>query len=63
MKVTCKILIAYSLTLIAKVVILINDIPGQDVCLSSVKVALEFYHAARDAILLYEAVIPVKVCV
>ncbi|XP_034702414.1 centromere/kinetochore protein zw10 homolog [Vitis riparia] len=32
----------------------------QDVCLSSVKVALEFYHATRDAILLYEAVIPVK---
>ncbi|MBA0758137.1 hypothetical protein Gotri_021159 [Gossypium trilobum] len=33
----------------------------QDVCLSSARVALEFYHAVRDAILLYEAVIPVKV--
>ncbi|XP_022758980.1 centromere/kinetochore protein zw10 homolog isoform X2 [Durio zibethinus] len=35
----------------------------QDVCLSSTRVALEFYHAARDAILLYEAIIPVKVFV
>lgn len=33
----------------------------QDVCLSSTRVALEFYHAARDSLLLYEAVIPVKV--
>ncbi|XVE72472.1 hypothetical protein DITRI_Ditri11bG0041800 [Diplodiscus trichospermus] len=32
----------------------------QDVCLSSTRVALELYHAARDALLLYEAVIPVK---
>ncbi|KAH7576677.1 hypothetical protein JRO89_XS01G0129800 [Xanthoceras sorbifolium] len=32
----------------------------KDVCLSSTRVALEFYHAARDVILLYEAVIPVK---
>lgn len=32
----------------------------KDVCLSSSIVALEFYHAARDALLLYEAVIPVK---
>ncbi|WCJ37478.1 centromere/kinetochore protein putative (ZW10) [Euphorbia peplus] len=32
----------------------------KDVCMSSPRVALEFYHAARDAILLYEAVIPVK---
>lgn len=32
----------------------------QDVCLSSARVAWEFYHAVRDAILLYEAVIPVK---
>ncbi|XP_021300731.1 centromere/kinetochore protein zw10 homolog [Herrania umbratica] len=32
----------------------------QDVCLSSTRVGLEFYHAARDAILLYEAVVPVK---
>ncbi|XP_022728521.1 centromere/kinetochore protein zw10 homolog isoform X4 [Durio zibethinus] len=32
----------------------------QDVGLSSTRVALEFYHAARDAILLYEAIIPVK---
>ncbi|XVF21059.1 hypothetical protein REPUB_Repub12eG0057800 [Reevesia pubescens] len=32
----------------------------KDVCLSSTRVALEFYHAARDTILLYEAVIPVK---
>lgn len=35
----------------------------KDVCLSSATVALEFYHAARDALLLYEAVIPVKVSV
>ncbi|CAI9089953.1 OLC1v1024611C3 [Oldenlandia corymbosa var. corymbosa] len=32
----------------------------RDVCLSSPRVGLEFYHAARDALLLYEAVIPVK---
>ncbi|CAK9134758.1 unnamed protein product [Ilex paraguariensis] len=32
----------------------------KDVCLSSTRVALEFYHAARDALLLYEAVVPVK---
>ncbi|KAK4745323.1 hypothetical protein SAY87_011635 [Trapa incisa] len=32
----------------------------QDVCLSSARVALELYHAARDALLLYEAIIPVK---
>ncbi|XP_038694205.1 centromere/kinetochore protein zw10 homolog isoform X2 [Tripterygium wilfordii] len=32
----------------------------KDVCLSSPRVALELYRAARDAILLYEAVIPVK---
>ncbi|OVA14368.1 RZZ complex [Macleaya cordata] len=32
----------------------------QDVCLSSARVAMEFYHAARDALLLYEAIVPVK---
>ncbi|XP_016441533.1 centromere/kinetochore protein zw10 homolog [Nicotiana tabacum] len=32
----------------------------KDVCLSSPRVGLEFYHAARDSLLLYEAVIPVK---
>ncbi|GAB2256827.1 hypothetical protein Droror1_Dr00022886 [Drosera rotundifolia] len=32
----------------------------QDVCLSSPRVALEFYHGARDALLFYEAIIPVK---
>ncbi|CAL5403397.1 unnamed protein product [Camellia sinensis] len=32
----------------------------KDVCLSSPRVAWEFYHAARDALILYEAVIPVK---
>ncbi|KAL9257403.1 Centromere/kinetochore protein zw10-like protein [Drosera capensis] len=32
----------------------------QDVCLSSPRVALEFYHAARDALLFYEAIILVK---
>ncbi|XP_050206120.1 centromere/kinetochore protein zw10 homolog isoform X2 [Mercurialis annua] len=32
----------------------------KDICLSSPRVAIELYHAARDAILLYEAVIPVK---
>ncbi|KAL7000014.1 hypothetical protein U1Q18_001164 [Sarracenia purpurea var. burkii] len=32
----------------------------RDVCLSSPRVAWEFYHAARDALLLYEAIIPVK---
>ncbi|XP_031262217.1 centromere/kinetochore protein zw10 homolog isoform X2 [Pistacia vera] len=32
----------------------------QDVCLSSTRVALEFHRTARDAILLYEAVILVK---
>ncbi|KAL5702541.1 hypothetical protein ACHQM5_027750 [Ranunculus cassubicifolius] len=32
----------------------------RDVCLSSARVSMEFYHAARDAVLLYEAIIPVK---
>ncbi|KAG7010412.1 Centromere/kinetochore protein zw10-like protein, partial [Cucurbita argyrosperma subsp. argyrosperma] len=32
----------------------------QDVCLSSTRVAVEFYHAVRDAILLYEVVVPIK---
>ncbi|GLT30184.1 hypothetical protein SLA2020_050010 [Shorea laevis] len=32
----------------------------KDVCLSSPRVALEFYHTGRDAMLLYEAIIPVK---
>ncbi|KAM5580512.1 centromere/kinetochore protein zw10 [Rosa sericea] len=32
----------------------------KDVCLSSPRVALEFYRAARDVLLLYEVVIPVK---
>lgn len=32
----------------------------RDVCVSSPRVALEFYYAARDAILLYEAIIPIK---
>ncbi|KAL1821764.1 hypothetical protein ACET3Z_016633 [Daucus carota] len=32
----------------------------KDVCLSSTRVGLEFYYAARDALLLYEAVIPAK---
>ncbi|CAN7006752.1 unnamed protein product [Brassica rapa subsp. trilocularis] len=32
----------------------------EDVCVSSARVASEFYHAARDSILLYEAVVPVK---
>ncbi|KAI3937729.1 hypothetical protein MKW92_000799 [Papaver armeniacum] len=32
----------------------------QDVCLSSARVAMEFYHAARDALFLYEAIMPVK---
>ncbi|KAL4293756.1 hypothetical protein AHAS_Ahas18G0159900 [Arachis hypogaea] len=33
----------------------------EDVCLSSTRVALEFYRVARDAILLYEVVVPVKI--
>uniref|UniRef100_A0A1J3HWD5 Centromere/kinetochore protein zw10-like protein n=1 Tax=Noccaea caerulescens TaxID=107243 RepID=A0A1J3HWD5_NOCCA len=32
----------------------------EDLCVSSARVASEFYHAARDSILLYEAVVPVK---
>ncbi|CAH8389299.1 unnamed protein product [Eruca vesicaria subsp. sativa] len=32
----------------------------EDVCVSSARVSLEFYHAARDSLLLYEAVVPVK---
>ncbi|KAM2204806.1 hypothetical protein ACFX1S_024408 [Malus domestica] len=32
----------------------------KDVCVSSPRVALEFYQAARDALLLYEVVVPVK---
>ncbi|KAI3861493.1 hypothetical protein MKW98_000445 [Papaver atlanticum] len=31
-----------------------------DVCLSSARVAMEFYHAARDALFLYEAIMLVK---
>ncbi|RWW13044.1 hypothetical protein GW17_00023265 [Ensete ventricosum] len=42
-------------------VILINEQPVQDACLSPTRVAKEFYHAARDALLLYRAVIPIKV--
>lgn len=33
----------------------------QDVCSSPTRVALELYHAATDAILLYEAIVPVRV--
>lgn len=33
----------------------------QDVCSSSITVALELYCATGDAILLYEAIIPVRV--
>ncbi|KAM3281646.1 centromere/kinetochore protein zw10 isoform X1 [Capsicum chacoense] len=32
----------------------------KDVCLSSPRMGLDFYHAARDSLLLYEAIIPVK---
>ncbi|KAF5199546.1 Centromere/kinetochore protein zw10-like protein [Thalictrum thalictroides] len=32
----------------------------RDVCLSSARVSIEFYHAARDTLLLYEAIIPIK---
>ncbi|XP_074285135.1 centromere/kinetochore protein zw10 homolog [Silene latifolia] len=32
----------------------------KDVCVSSPRVALEFYYAARDALQLYEAIIPIK---
>lgn len=32
----------------------------KDVCLSSPRVGLEFYHAARDSLLLYEAIVPIK---
>lgn len=32
----------------------------KDVCLSSPRVGLEFYNAARDSLLLYEAIVPVK---
>ncbi|KAI3959194.1 hypothetical protein MKX01_023870 [Papaver californicum] len=32
----------------------------QDACLSSARVAMECYHAARDALFLYEAIMPVK---
>lgn len=40
---------------------IVNSYFLQDVCVSSARVASEFYHAARDSILLYEAVVPVKV--
>ncbi|KAF5184531.1 hypothetical protein FRX31_025882 [Thalictrum thalictroides] len=33
---------------------------SKDVCLSSTRVSMEFYHAARDTLLLYEAIIPIK---
>ncbi|KAG5582492.1 hypothetical protein H5410_053119 [Solanum commersonii] len=41
---------------------LMNVVHGtlKDICLSSSRVGLEFYHAARDSLLLYEAIIPVK---
>lgn len=32
----------------------------QDVCLSPIRVALEFYHTARDVLLLFKAIVPVK---
>uniref|UniRef100_A0A7C8YH44 Uncharacterized protein n=2 Tax=Opuntia streptacantha TaxID=393608 RepID=A0A7C8YH44_OPUST len=32
----------------------------RDICVSSPRVALQFYHAARDALQLYEAIIPIK---
>ncbi|KAM0933973.1 putative RZZ complex, subunit Zw10 protein [Dioscorea sansibarensis] len=32
----------------------------KDACLSSTRVGKEFYHAARDSLLLYKAIIPVK---
>ncbi|XP_020517443.1 centromere/kinetochore protein zw10 homolog isoform X2 [Amborella trichopoda] len=32
----------------------------QNVCMSPMRVAMEFYHAARDALLLYEVIVPVK---
>ncbi|CAN4093331.1 unnamed protein product [Withania somnifera] len=32
----------------------------KDVCVSSPRVGLEFYHAARDSLLLYEAIVPIK---
>ncbi|KAJ6808982.1 centromere/kinetochore protein zw10-like protein [Iris pallida] len=32
----------------------------KDACMSSTRVAKEFYHAARDALLLYKAIVPVK---
>ncbi|KAL6010301.1 hypothetical protein ACLOJK_000732 [Asimina triloba] len=32
----------------------------QNIHLSSLRVAMEFYHAARDSLLLYEAIVPVK---
>ncbi|KAK9133176.1 hypothetical protein Scep_012704 [Stephania cephalantha] len=32
----------------------------KDVCLSTTRVAMKFYDAARDALLLYEAVVPIK---
>ncbi|KAF6159179.1 hypothetical protein GIB67_032796 [Kingdonia uniflora] len=33
----------------------------QDVCMSSSRVAMELYHAARDVLLLYEAIVPIKI--
>ncbi|KMZ70444.1 Centromere/kinetochore protein zw10-like protein [Zostera marina] len=32
----------------------------KDVCLSPIRVALEFYHTARDVLLLFKAIVPVK---
>lgn len=48
---------------VSKAALLLMELVHQtlkDVCLSSPRVALEFYNAARDVLLLYEAIIPVK---
>ncbi|KAI3855437.1 hypothetical protein MKX03_025395 [Papaver bracteatum] len=40
--------------------LVISEFLSKDVCLSSARVAMEFYHAARDVLFLYEAIMPVK---
>lgn len=47
--------------LLFKCLIAIHGITCQDVCMSSARAAWEFYYAVRDALLLYEAIVPVKV--
>jgi centromere/kinetochore protein ZW10 len=52
---------AFSITLTVKQLLEIVHHTLQDACKSSPVIAMELYHGARDAVLLYLAIVPVKV--